>query len=39
VNLHLTFEGAPPGAYEVRFTVRDRNSAKTATVKQAFKVE
>ena len=38
VNLHLTFEGAPPGAYEVRFTVKDANSAKTATVKQSFKV-
>jgi len=38
VNLHLTFEGAPPGAYEIRFTVKDTNSAKTATVRQAFKV-
>jgi len=38
VNLHLTFEGAPPGAYEVRFTVKDVNSGKTATVKQPFKV-
>ena len=38
VNLHLNFEGAPPGAYEVRFTVKDVNSGKTATVKQPFKV-
>ena len=38
VNLHLTFDGAPPGAYEVRFTVKDTSSGKTATVKQAFKV-
>ena len=38
VNLHLTLTGAPPGAYEVRFTVKDVNSDKTATVKQAFKV-
>jgi hypothetical protein len=38
VNLHLTFEGAPPGAYEIRFTVKDTNSDKTATVKQTFKL-
>jgi len=38
VNLHLTFEGAPPGHYEVRFTMKDANSAKTVTMKQAFKV-
>jgi hypothetical protein len=38
VNLHVTFEGAPPGVYEVRFTVRDSNSDKAATVKQAFKM-
>lgn len=36
VNLHLTLEGAPPGAYEIRFTVKDANSSKTATVKQGF---
>jgi len=38
VNLHLTLTGAPPGAYEVRFTVKDANSDKTATVKQAIKL-
>jgi hypothetical protein len=38
VNLHLTLEGAPPGAYEIRFTVKDTNSAKTATVKQGFNI-
>jgi hypothetical protein len=38
VNLHLTIEGAPAGTYDVRFTVKDTNSDKTATVTQTFKV-
>jgi hypothetical protein len=38
VNLHVSVEGAPPGAYEIRFTLRDANSPKTATVKQAFRM-
>ena len=38
VNLHITFTGAPPGTYEIRFTVKDTNSDKTATVTQAFSV-
>lgn len=36
VNLHLTLKGAPRGTYEVRFTVKDTNSEKTATVKQVI---
>jgi hypothetical protein len=38
VNLHVSVEGAPAGDYEIRFTVRDANSAKTATVKTAFRM-
>ena len=38
VNLHLTLEGAPPGTYEIRFTVSDQNSEKTGTVTQTVKV-
>lgn len=34
LNLKVTLSGAPPGAYSVRFVVRDLNSKKAATVTQ-----
>ncbi|HEY8565711.1 MAG TPA: hypothetical protein VIL65_09440 [Beijerinckiaceae bacterium] len=38
VNLTLTISGAPPGDYIVTYTMRDANSAKTATIEQPFKI-
>jgi hypothetical protein len=35
VNLTLTVTGAEPGRYTVRYTVRDKNSPKTAILTQA----
>jgi hypothetical protein len=34
VNLKVTLTGAPAGKYQIRFTVRDANSEKVATVVQ-----
>lgn len=39
MNLKVTLTGAPPGAYEVRFVVRDTNSKKSATVAQAVTIK
>ena len=36
VNLALSLTGAPPGKYTVRFTLRDKNSPKTAILTQPF---
>ena len=36
VNLSASMTGAPPGAYQVRFTLHDLNSPKTAVVIQAI---
>ena len=36
VNLGLSLKGAPPGKYTVRFTLRDKNSPKTAILTQPF---
>ena len=36
VNLTLTLTGAPPGKYTVRYTVRDKNSPKTALLTQVL---
>jgi hypothetical protein len=39
MNLKLTLSGAPAGAYQVRFVVRDANSQKRATVTQPITVK
>ena len=36
VNLTLAMTGAPAGQYTVRFTLRDKNSPKTAILTQAI---
>jgi hypothetical protein len=36
VNLTLTMTGAPAGQYTVRYTVRDKNSPKTAILTQSI---
>ena len=36
VNLTLSMTGAPPGRYTVRYTLRDKNSPKTAILTQAI---
>lgn len=39
MNLKVTLTGAPPGEYQIRFTVKDANSKKTATVTQPISVK